>query len=479
MEDNPFVIKVVKGDEEIILYDPLPHQKVFHESTATYTLQSGGRGSGKSIGIRWDAYAYALMIPRFRALILRRSVPELKSSHLQFVPFEAKQLGLPDNAWHSTDMVLRFPNGSTVRFGHVENDDALTKYLSSEVEILYLDELATFSFRQFAFLITSLRSPIKGFKPKMKGGTNPVGPGATWVKRFFVDKTMTVDEMPGYDPADVKIIHANMDDNPHIDREGYDRVLNMTPSEALRKALRHGEWVIEGAAFPEFEPVRDGKPWHIIDDLPTYKGRPILEVPGIEIVRALDWGYAAGGNPGVCLWFIVLPDGSAICFKEWAFQEVLPADAAREILRLSAGMKVRYTAADPSMWQAHEGPAVAEHMEQAGLPLIEADNARPAGWVSVHNWLRLTVDDGTGPRPRLRFLRHGCPRTIAHLPQMTIDPKKPEDIVTVGVPDDEPDAVRYFCMSRAMPSRETVSLDPGFKAFLASIKREKRRVGRY
>src|SRR5690606_29641029 len=122
--------------------------------------------------IRADAYMHCMQIPRFRALILRRSVPELKDSHLQWVPYEADLLGLDDGmkdrkAWHATDMVLRFPNGSTIKFGHAESDEALTKFLSSEYEIIYLDEMATFSLRQFAFIQTSLRSPIKGWIPKL------------------------------------------------------------------------------------------------------------------------------------------------------------------------------------------------------------------------------------------------------------------------------------------------------------------------
>jgi phage terminase large subunit len=473
-------VRVQRGEDLVTLYEPLPHQERLHASEAIYTLQSGGRGSGKSICMRWDAYMHALMIPRFRALILRRSVPELKSSHLQFVPFEAEQLGLPRDAWHTTDMVLRFPNGSTVRFGHVENDEALTKYLSSEIEMLYLDELTTFTFRQFAFLMTSLRSPIKGWRPKMKAGTNPVGPGAGWVKRFFIDKTITQDEMPGYDPSEVSVIYANMDQNPHVDREGYAKILNSVPSEALRKALRHGEWTIEGAAFPEFQPTKDGKPWHVIDELPTYKGRSIFTMPGLELVRGIDWGYAAGQNPGVCLWFLAMPDGSLIGIKEFVFSELLPSEAAREIIRRTQGHKVRYTVADPSMWQAHEGPSIAEHMENAGLGLIEGDNAREAGWIAVHTWLKQTINDGTGERPKLRFLRGdygqglGCPKTIMNIPQMLVDPKNPNDIVTVGVPDDEVDVVRYVCMSRVGPSREKPPMDPGFRVFLQSIRRAKR-----
>lgn len=460
-----------------VVYEPLPHQRVYHESTATYTLLEGGRGSGKSKCMRFDNYMRALTIPRFRGMILRRTTGELKTSHLNFVPFEAAQLGLPAAAWHATDMLLRFPaNGSQVRFGHAEDGDALLKFLSTEAEMVSIDELATFQFEQAMLIQTSLRSPIPGYKPQFKAGTNPIGPGAGWVKRFFIQKNITTDELPDYDPNDVLAIHANASDNTYVDVAHYTKILNSLPSEAMRKALLHGDWdAIEGQAFPEFQATKDGAPWHVIETLPTWKGRPILELKDLEIVRAVDWGYAAGGNPGVCLWIALLPDRTAVVFQEFVFKELLPQDAAAEILDRSRGMRVRYTVCDPSMYQAHEGPSVAEHFARAGVSLVEGDNSRVPGWVALHQWLRETVDDGTGPRPRLRFLKDGCPVTIRSLPEQTINPKKPEDIVTVGVLDDPADCLRYFAMSRASPSRESAPPSP-YANLLAEIRRVRRRT---
>jgi hypothetical protein len=463
---------VERGGRAVTIYEPLPHQARIHASTKRYVLASGSRGTGKSICLRFDAYMHALSIPRFRAVVLRRTTGELKSSHLTFVPFEAEQMGLPAGAWHSTDMVLRFPNGSTVKFGHAEDDASLSKFLSSEAELILIDELATFTFNQFSFIQTSLRSPIPGYKPQVKGGTNPVGVGAEWVKRYFITQDYTTEELPGYDRDEIEVIHSHFSENTHIDTAQYGRVLDNLGSPALRAALKDGSWdAVEGQAFPEWSPSKDGRPWHVIDQMPTWRGRSILDTPGIEIVRGIDWGYAATGNPGVCLWFAAMPDGSLIGFQEFVFRETLPKDAAEEILARSEGMKVRYTVCDPSMFQAHEGPSVAEHMEQAGLALTPGDNARVAGWVAVHAALRETVDDGTGARPRMRFLRSGCPKTIAHIPTMVVNPRNPEDIVTVGVADDEIDVCRYVAMSRVHPSRDVKPVDPGVAAIMNEIKR--------
>jgi len=471
-------IWVEEHGERVCLYEPLPHQTKFHVSTARYCLMEGGRGSGKSKAMRNDAYIRCLSIPRFRALLVRRTFPELKKSHLMDVPFELKKLGLPDNAWHATDYVARFPHGSILQFGHCEDDNALTKYLSSEWEIIYYDELATFTERQWAFLNSSLRSPIPGYRPVARGGTNPVGPGAGWVKRYFIDKNITQEEMPGYNPADYETIHSSMRDNPHVDREAYEQILNALPSEALRKALLEGEWTIEGQFFSEWKETKDGKPWHVIDELPTVRGVPITQLPHIQIVRVIDWGYSKNGNPGVCLWFALLTDGSAIAFKEFVFREMLPSEVAAEITRQSEGLRIRYTVGDTAMWAEHEGPSIAERFENCGIGMMEADKNRIAGWVAAHTWLKdvLTRVDGNDQiveYPRLRFLRSGCPHTIRTIPSCVVDPKNPQDLLTIGE-DDAADCVRYFAQDRGGPSKEKRT-DPELEWIFNEINRRKRR----
>jgi hypothetical protein len=434
----------------------------------------GGAGSGKSKAIRFDAYMRCLMVPRFKALILRRSMPELRLSHLDEVPFDAERLGLSRDAWHATNFTLRFPNGSTVVFAHVEDDATIARYLSSQFDAIYFDELATFSLRQFLFISSRARTDKPGLIPIVRGGTNPVGAGAAWVRRYFIAKDVSADELPGYVASEYETIHSTIDDNPHVDKAMYEKRLNQLPSEALRRALRHGEWVIEGQAFSEWrEATGDGRPWHVVDVMPTYRGRPIQEAEHIEIVRVIDWGYASAGNPGMCQWYACLTDGSAIGFMEYVFKETLPRDVARMLTEMSAGLRVRYTVGDTAMWQEHEGPSIAEHFSEAGVGMVEADKARIPGWVQLHIWLRETVNDGLVERPRLAYLRHGCPTTIRTLPQMVVDPANPADIVTRGVEDEGADCGRYFVMSRPGRSHEKTT-DPALAWMFKEIAKRKR-----
>lgn len=449
-----------------------------------YLVTRAGVPTHNSLAMRMEAIMMGLAIPGFKALIIRRSAPELKSSHLMELPREIARMGLSPDAFHSTDMKLRLPQHSLVQFAHLEDEKALTKMLSTQYDAIFGDELATFLHTQFTWALTSLRSTIPGFIPYFKGGTNPVGPGAGWVRDLWITRAAAEDpkRYPGYRAEDYLAIHADMDENPYVNPEVYAQVFEGIASDAVRNALRHGIWAIEGQAFSEFAPEKDGRPWHVIPQLPRYKGVPISHVPHYEVVRAIDWGYQ---RPGVCLWIVLLPDNGAIVFKEWYFQGMTPEQVCEVIHAESEGLTVRYTVADTAMWQEHVGPSIAERFENSGVPMVEADKHRINGWVQVHTWLRTEVDQGDGPRPQLQFLKTpeglGCPKLIRSMPEMVIDEKNPEDIQTRGVEDDGPDALRYFCMSRAAPSREPRRPQSAarreIEAHMAKKRRSMRRLG--
>lgn len=447
---------VEKADGELeCLYEPQPHQARFHEATTLNCIMEGGAGSGKSMCMRWDAYMRCQQIPRFSALILRRSMPELKMSHLDHVPFEIEKMGMKREAWHSTDFILRFPNGSRLRFGHVEDDATIARYLSSEFDIIYFDELTTFTLRQFLFLSSRARTTKKGLRALVRGGTNPIGPGATWVKRYFIDKDVSEAENPGYNPSEWEAQHSTVYDNKYVDAKDYVKRLQILPSEAMRRAMEHGEWVIEGQFFSEYrDRLKDSETgeffdWHVIERMPQYKGQDIQFADWCENVVVVDWGYAEEGNPGMAKWYACLGDGSAICFQEYVFKQTLPENVAKEIKRRNGNLRIRYYVGDPQMFTEHEGPSVAELMAREGVSLLEGDNKREPGWVNLHTWYQTLVTLPNGRQvPKLRHLKSGCPVTIRTVPAMTVDPKKPADMITTGVEDEGADTDRYFVMSR-------------------------------
>lgn len=466
------------------LYIPTPIQSLYHEATEPNVIMEGSRGGGKSMCMRFDAYMRCMAFENFKAVIIRRVMPELKKSHLIHVQRETDLLvGL--GSYNRGEFMVRFPNtNSILKFDHADDDKGVEKYLSSEWDLVVFDEIVTFNLREFLLISASARTTVdSGRIALVRGGTNPVGRGARWVRSYFINKNPTYEEAPDYNPDDWRSLHLDMDDNEHIDLESYEKRIMALPSDALRRAYRHGEWITEGAMF-DFRETKDGKPWHVIEELPRYKGTVITELPWVEIVRVVDWGYSEAGNPGCCIWVACLPDHTAVVFKEYYFKKTLPADAAKEIIRRSEGLTIRYTVGDPAMFREHQGESIAETFAKEGVSMIDGDNEREAGWVRMHAWLNETVDDGHGgQRPRMQFYRSangaGCPNVIRTLPDMVVDAKNAADIETRGVEDEGADVVRYFAMSRPAPSRAPEATpDPGVLEALEFIERQNRMRGR-
>lgn len=442
------------GTEELF-YNPTPRQDAFHLCEAPYALFGGAAGGGKSHALRMDAYMRCFAQPGYRALLLRRTYPELNDTHIERVLLEEakfRSLGL-GVVFQKTDYKLRFANGSLLQFGHCEDDATLSKYLSTEYDAAYFDEASTFLENHFLWIGSRVRSTKPGVAAIIRCGSNPGGIGALWLKRRFIDKDIRFEEDEAYDPKDYVFIQSRLTDNPHLGDDYRKRLLSL-PSPALRRAYLYGDWsVFEGQEFEEFRTHdAEGQPWHVVEELPTIDGKTITEVPWVETFRALDWGY---GENGVCLWFCCLPDGRLLVFQEWVFKGVITSKAARTIKEMSRGLRVRYTAADPRMWtkEAASGESMAETFAKNGVPLVKADNDRMNGWQRVHAWLTETA--GEQQRPLIQFYRPGCPYLIRTLPIQTSDPKKPGDVLTKGVEDHAADALRYGLMSRPAPSLYT------------------------
>src|SRR5688572_3760529 len=81
-----------KKGKRTLLYVPTPRQVDFYETTRKVrrVLYGGQAGPGKSHALRWGLYRDCLTIPNLNCLLLRRTFPQLESTHLRAMEREDK-----------------------------------------------------------------------------------------------------------------------------------------------------------------------------------------------------------------------------------------------------------------------------------------------------------------------------------------------------------------------------------------------------
>jgi phage terminase large subunit len=88
----------------------------------------------------------------------------------------------------------------------------------------------------------------------VRGGSNPGGPGALFLREFFIDKNPSLALFPKYRPNDYAFIPARLYDNPYLDPAYIER-LEQLP-EARQRQLINGDWdVFIGQFFSAFSPA--------------------------------------------------------------------------------------------------------------------------------------------------------------------------------------------------------------------------------
>lgn len=269
------VRKAGKSEQGAWLYVPTPAQAAFHAVKKTGTggnarvnrMYGGAAGPGKSHAERWDLYRKALQIPNFTGAILRRTMPELKKTHLRAFERDAGKLGA---TFIKSENQLKFDNGSLIECGHCEDDDAVQKWLSTEYDQIGIDEASTFD--PDMLLEISTRARTSNPLVKAAGGawfdvvTNPGGRAWALLRDLFVTQTPDFDLYPQlrtrYDPANWVYVKALLDGNPYLDASYAEDLAVL--SDARYRQLRWGEeFVTDGAFFSEWRATREGEPWHV------------------------------------------------------------------------------------------------------------------------------------------------------------------------------------------------------------------------
>jgi hypothetical protein len=101
-----WTLAIQSGAQVDVLYRPTLKGAEFHELTVANAILEGPRGTGKSVILRNDAHIHALSCDGLDYLIVRRTMPELRMSHLKFIEAEMKRLG---GTFNKTESIAYYP----------------------------------------------------------------------------------------------------------------------------------------------------------------------------------------------------------------------------------------------------------------------------------------------------------------------------------------------------------------------------------
>jgi hypothetical protein len=442
-------------------YQPFARQAQFHSSRAKYRLFGGAAGPGKTKALLWEAIRQAHEIPGCNTLLLRRTYPELEGSLLNYF-----RRDVPKALYHSyneTKHVVTWKNGSTTRFGYCRNESDVYQYQGAEFLFIGLDELTHFTLKQWQFLTSRNRCPVKGSFPCMAGATNPGNIGHAWVKALWVDQVPPpgFERPDAYDRRDYDFIRARLDDNPiYANDSEYKRTLETLP-EHLRRAFLDGDWnVFAGQYFDVFEIGRH-----------TARPEDLRIEPWLPRWISIDWGFQ---HPSAVYWHCAdatsigiprsiatrdletrgdppvapLPQDDHPCrvvtYREFVQSGLSPRMLAQAIVERCGRENIREVFLSPDAF-AHR-TAEASIAEQLGDVLVAnglprptpADDDRIGGWQWMYQLLE--ADSWT--------ITDNCAKLIDCLPQLVRDDRRVEDIRKVDG-DDPADAARYGLVASA------------------------------
>lgn len=260
-------------------------------------LYGGAAGGGKSdfliaAPLRWAH------LGAFRALLLRRSFPELERTLIARSRDLYPRLGA---RYHEQRHEWSFPSGARISFGYLERPQDALRYQGAEFCFVGFDELTHFDEQSYRYLTSRVRS-ADGLPLRVRATTNPGGPGHDWVRaRWSPWIGPKADAAPGerrwYAPDGSEaregepdalprtFFPARLEDNPFLGAEYRAQLLALDP--VTRAQLLDGDWdacVGDGALFH-----RDW--WAYLDAAPRCVRR----------VRAWDLGAGGDATEGVLL----------------------------------------------------------------------------------------------------------------------------------------------------------------------------------
>lgn len=444
--------------------------------------------------------------PKFKGLIIRRTIPELKKELVRRCQDYYTQTG---GDYNKADRVWNWPWGAQMWLSAAEHEDDIRKYDTEQFTYIFFEELTSFTEFQYVYLTFSRCRPADEDLPGcVLSASNPGNVGHGWVRKRFVepakeggqiirqyfydkDGSLKLDESGKPKYTDRIYIRALGSDNPHLLKNdpNYLTKLENLP-EAEKAAKLYGDWwTYSGQVFDSFRSKK----------YPDEPDNAIHVIPAFQIpdwwprILMIDWGFRAATE---ALWAAISPDKRCYIYREYYARETTIDIWATEIGELSRGENLRSIGMDTNAWDVRgEERTIAEQFQtlfnraanRTDLALERANKSRISGKILVQEFLRwkpkpqikseFSVDEfdaeiarrlryvsedayltyvrkfePSEPEkniPRLQIFEGAAPKLVECIPLCVYDDKDVEDVKewqasvdTVG--DDPYDCLRYL-----------------------------------
>ena len=211
--------KLKEEVEENVIFRPNDGpQTEFLAAPETDVLYGGAAGGGKSYAMLVDPLRYAHRAAH-RALILRRSMPELRE--LIDKSRELYPRAFPGSKFREVEKIWNFPSGAKIEFGFLERDADVYRYQGQAYSWIGFDEITHLATEfSWNYLASRLRTTDSEITPYMRCTANPGGVGSSWVKKRYVNPSVPNESFTGDDGLTRKFIPARLADNPFLAEDG-------------------------------------------------------------------------------------------------------------------------------------------------------------------------------------------------------------------------------------------------------------------
>lgn len=441
----PSIIWSVMANDIVVTFEPRGAAKELFSSSDNEIILSGAAGTGKSVAALMYLHLSCLTTRKVRALIVRKTHASLTGSTLETfrekVAKEALEAGLMRYYGGSAQSpaAFQYKNGSSIVVGGL---DKATRLLSTEFDLVFVDEAIEVTAEDLDTIVTRLRNGVLS-KQRLIMATNP-GPPSHHLK---------MREQEGR----CRMLYSRHEDNPRMYRDGewteygneyISRLDSLTGVRYQR--MRLGKWVAaEGLVYESWDPSI-----HLVD--------PFTPPPDWERWWSVDFGFV---HPMVVQFWAEDHDGRLYLYRELYRSKQLVEDVAKECLRLVTDKDGKWTEPRPRRIICdHDAEDRATFERHLGMPTVPARKGKTSGIQAVDSRLKLQGDG----YPRLYIARNATVQRDPVLKELG-KPTSTEDEIQgyvwdtrngkslkeepVKEDDDGMDALRYMVAERDLGKR--------------------------